>query len=77
MDREPNRTFRQQVIRAVHDELRGFAVLATFVAVGGGILFLTSGWLEKSSPALWIFISFMAGGTAAWALSIWLLMRQR
>lgn len=77
MDREPNHTFRQQVIRAVYHELRGFAVSATFVAVGGGILFLTSGWLGNSSPVLWIFISFMAGGTAAWALSTWLLMRRR
>ena len=77
MDREPNRTLRQQVIRAVHDELWGLAVLATFVAVGGGTLFLTSDWLGESSPALWIFISFMAGGTASWALRTWLLVRQR
>lgn len=77
MDRDPNRTFRNQVIRAVHVELRGFAALATFVTVGGGILFMSSGWLGKSSPALWIFISFMAGGTAAGALATWLMMRQR
>jgi hypothetical protein len=77
MDPQPNRTFQEQVIRAVHHELRGFAVMATFVAVGGGILLLTSDWLGRSSPALWVFVSFMAGGTAAWALSTWLLMRQR
>jgi hypothetical protein len=77
MDQGPSRTFRDQVRRAVHHELWGLAVLVTFVTVGGGVLFLSSDWLGKASPALWVSISMLAGGIAAWALRTWLLLRQR
>ena len=66
---------KSRLIRAVQNELWGLAVIATFGAVGGGVMFLTSDWLGPSSPELWIGLSIGSGAFAAWALRTWVLVR--
>jgi hypothetical protein len=41
---------KSRLIRAVQNELWGLAVIATFGAVGGGVMFLTSDWLGPIKP---------------------------
>lgn len=72
-----NRPLKQRLARAVQNELRGLAALATFVVVTGGMLFLTVGLLGASDRALWLIISIVVGSVAAWALRTWLLPRLR
>jgi hypothetical protein len=77
VDPKDNRILRHQLIRAATNELWGFAALAAFLVVGGGVMFLTSGWLGPSSPGLWLGLSFGSGAIAAWALGTWRLLRSR